>query len=659
MPTRARPYPNGAIAVILSSETRFPRSRLTTTALVIVAVTAALIGVVTFLEHRLEGLILHVFSVHTGGRAIRVNGDFDVRWLSLRPRITASRVVVDNPPWMPAGVTAEFGQVTLSMRWQLSTLPLRIQRLELKQTQLHLLRDARGRANWYASADGAGNGPPLIESLEVPDAHVDLRDDRWHLHFQGRLSAGDAAHGGARLPPLHIEAHGELNGRAASLSIEADPLLSARRDRAYHFSMLARSQVVRLSADGFLAQAFDLRVLQGNFVASGPDLKQLHFLVAFSWPDTGAFRFSGTLHRNDDRFKYDDLILSSADSELRGNLLVDSTLDRPAIEGALRAKRLRLAQLGPRADSPEPDAKPAVETRLADAPLRAAGLLGTDWNVALRVDELQFGAGSLHALSATFSEQQGVLNLHGFSATLAQGRITGSARLDAVSALARAELNVTAEQVQLDQLLRYPPQAPAPVSGLISGRVHLGGSGRTLRELAAAAEGTVAAVMPKGEVQGALVQSAGLELGGLFGRLRKSGKETDIRCAVTKLDVHEGIGTVRTLVIDTGDTLLSGEGTVNLASSDALDLSLRGHPKHPSLALHSSLHVQGSLTHPRLSVSGHDVAGQTAAAVALGVLLTPIASVLAFVNPGLAHDADCAVLTAQAAATLATNGGGH
>jgi AsmA family protein len=69
--------------------------------------------------------------------------------------------------------------------------------------------------------------------------------------------------------------------------------------------------------------------------------------------------------------------------------------------------------------------------------------------------------------------------------------------------------------------------------------------------------------------------------------------------------------------------------------------------------------VQGSLTHPRLSVSGHDVAGQTAAAVALGVLLTPIASVLAFVNPGLAHDADCAALTAQAAPTLATDGGGH
>ena len=193
----------------------------------------------------------------------------------------------------------------------------------------------------------------------------------------------------------------------------------------------------------------------------------------------------------------------------------------------------------------------------------------------------------------------------------------------------------------------HPSPAPAPVSGIISGRVQLSGSGTTPRELAAAANGTVAAVLPNGEVRDTLVQSASLELGGLFGRLRNSSKETAIRCAVARLDVHEGIGTVRTLVIDTDDAVLSGDGTVDLAS-DALDLSLRGRPKKPSLALHSSLHLQGSLAHPRVHVAGRGVAGQTAAAVALGVLLTPIASVLAFVNPGLAHNADCAALTAQA-----------
>ena len=35
-------------------------------------------------------------------------------------------------------------------------------------------------------------------------------------------------------------------------------------------------------------------------------------------------------------------------------------------------------------------------------------------------------------------------------------------------------------------------------------------------------------------------------------------------------------------------------------------------------------------------------------ALALGVLLTPVAAMLAFVDPGLAKDADCTALLAQA-----------
>jgi AsmA family protein len=651
-PREPQPCSNRAIAIILSSETR---TRLKTAALVTGIVAAVLTGLVTLLEHRLEGLVIRFVAARGGGRPIRVNGDFEAHWLTRHPRITAGSVVVGNPPWMPAGITAEIGRVSVVMRWQLSALPLRLQRLEFQQAQLHLLRSENGRANWYASADGAGNGPPLIESLAMPDASVDLRDDRWHLLFHGRVSAGDAVPEGTRPPPLHIEANGELNGRAASVTIEADPLALARRDRPYHFSFLERSGAARLSGEGSLAQAFDFRVLNASFTASGPGLKQLRFLVGLSWPDTGPFHGSATLHRKNDRFQYDDLVLTCGGSELRGNLVVDSSQPRSVVEGALRAKRLRLADLGPHTGSPETGATPDSEPRLADVPLRTPLLLRTDGSVTLRIDELEFGADSLQALSATLKAQQGVLSLDGLSATLAQGKLTAAARLDTSATVPRGQLNVTVEALQVDELLRAAPPAPAPVSGALSGRVRLSGSGKTLRQLGAATNGTVAAIMPNGTVQDALVQSASLELGGLLGRLRHSRKQTDIRCAVATLDVHEGIGTLRTLVIDTDDALLTGDGTVNLAS-DSLDLSVRGRPKKPSLALHAALHLQGSLAHPRVSVTGGGGAGQTAAAVALGVLLTPVASVLAFVNPGLAHNADCAALTAQAAPAPAADG---
>jgi len=60
--------------------------------------------------------------------------------------------------------------------------------------------------------------------------------------------------------------------------------------------------------------------------------------------------------------------------------------------------------------------------------------------------------------------------------------------------------------------------------------------------------------------------------------------------------------------------------------------------------------VRGTLSHPSAGIQTSSTVVQAAAAVALGVLLTPLASVLAFVDPGLAKDADCAALLAEAKA---------
>ena len=68
--------------------------------------------------------------------------------------------------------------------------PLEIRRLEIEGASLHLVRDPSGRANWHLKEEGPGRGPPLVRSLSVPDAHVQLDDQRRHLKFTGIVSAG-------------------------------------------------------------------------------------------------------------------------------------------------------------------------------------------------------------------------------------------------------------------------------------------------------------------------------------------------------------------------------------------------------------------------------------------------------------------------------------
>ncbi len=81
--------------------------------------------------------------------------------------------------------------------------------------------------------------------------------------------------------------------------------------------------------------------------------------------------------------------------------------------------------------------------------------------------------------------------------------------------------------------------------------------------------------------------------------------------------------------------------------SEAVDLTLHGRPKKMRLMrLRSPVTVGGTLAHPSIGVQARGSVGQAVAAVALGVALTPLAAILAFVDPGLAKDADCAAVIA-------------
>jgi len=54
------------------------------------------------------------------------------------------------------------------------------------------------------------------------------------------------------------------------------------------------------------------------------------------------------------------------------------------------------------------------------------------------------------------------------------------------------------------------------------------------------------------------------------------------------------------------------------------------------------------LEKPKVGLKPGNTPGQVALATALGVLATPLASVIAFIDPGLAKDADCAGLIQEA-----------
>ncbi len=156
---------------------------------------------------------------------------------------------------MPSGVLARVTTLSIVVDFPPPWRSLTIRKLGLAGAQIHLVRDAEGRANWQTqdpSKGRRGNGL-MIHGLVVTRAALVLDDARRHLQFTGNVSAGEAM-GAGGAPALKIAGAGKLNGLDATFEILGDSLATARRDKPYRFRLNERIPTARLTASGISAE---------------------------------------------------------------------------------------------------------------------------------------------------------------------------------------------------------------------------------------------------------------------------------------------------------------------------------------------------------------------------------------------------------------------
>ena len=606
------------------------------------------LGFVIAVEHGCFRSSVIRFVAARAGRPIVIAGALQVRLLSFLPHVTAERVTIGNPPWVPAGTTAEVERLFLRVKLPAAGRPLSIDRLELRGANLHLFRDADGRANWQLTDPNQGpNAPlPVIHSLEMPRARVVLDDQRRHLQYDGVVSATDAAVS-TGLPVLRMDGTGQLNGKTDLFHIEGDPLISADLANPYHFTFDERSSVTLLSGRGFLLRPFDFDALDTTFDAAGADLKDLYYLTGVTLVHSGDYHLTGMLSRRGSITQFRYLEATSGVSDLRGQMTIDSTGKRARMTAELKSKFVRMADIGAGAAGRGPDSHiPAL--MLSDAAIEPAALRRIDVLARIRAERVQVGRQVLRSVSAKLTIDGGVARVTPLVGDLWGGKLTARIQFDARTDAPVASADMTLADAQLAELDHKGDQPP--LSGLVRARVILKGKGKSIHQVAADADGTLTAVLPHGTIRASLAELMGMDLRGLGLLLDKSRPETSVRCAIASFQARQGTFTAQSLLLDTEPVLVSGEGTIRM-DSEELDLKVRGHPKHVRLVrLKSPITIRGTLTHPAIGVQAASSAAQVAEAVALGVVLSPLAAILAFVDPGLAKDADCAAVMGEAKA---------
>jgi uncharacterized protein involved in outer membrane biogenesis len=568
-------------------------------------------------------VLIHYFEAHFN-RQIRVEGPLHLELWSRHPSLIAEQVIVANPSWVPPGEMGRVGRLTLRFRAPGFGRTPTLESVTLEDATLHLVRDDAGRANWHRveSTDAHGRGIPFIKELSAQGAHVTLDDQRRHLQFDGIVSA----RGEQQTPPqrLQIEGKGQLNGRPTNFDLDGDPLDSARRDSAYAWEFTEESSGSHVTVHGSLPQPYNFDLVDAAFEASGEDLNDLYFLTGVRLVNTGAYQLTGGMQRRGDDSRFTELHLHSGQSDVEGTLSITPLDDRPQIKAELTDRLLRTEDFGARAAgrAPPADAAPRI---FSNATFNPESLRRTDTQLRFTARHVEIGRTTLQSLSGQMKIDHGVVTATSVTADLLQGKVEANIRVDANQDTPAVQAKLRFSDLQLSALKTR--DAEAPVEGLMQARVDVSGQGRSIRQVAGTANGSVSAALPGGTIRASLAELAGVDLRGLGLTLSRSKREVAVRCAAADFKAKDGTLTVRSLVVDTTPVLIRGEGDIHL-DTEGLDLTLRGEPKDLRvLRLDAPLLVQGTLARPSIAIQAHD-------------------SKVKLVDPGHGKDVDCAQLLA-------------
>jgi uncharacterized protein involved in outer membrane biogenesis len=549
-----------------------------------------------------------------------------------------------------------------------------LRRVEVDQPDLYLHQETSGRANWTnantapTSATKAAPKPfnlPAMHELIIQSGKVVLLDDPRRLQIKGTIQAHE--HSTSEDPQaLHVQGQGTINNQPFYLDISGGALLAVDPEHPYPFKLSIKAAENEIEASGQVLKPFDLGQLDLQVAAHGPDIAELYYLTQLALPNTPPYRLQAHISRDGKHFTVRDIKGVLGRSDIGGNVDVDAANNRPMVKATLNSGHLFLSDLGALTGSRATSAGPLDQQSPTAKPHASASgsagpkMLFPDAHLAAnRVramdGDLQFKATSIEAGKVPFTEvdihatlKDGVLALDPVKFAMPQGHLSGVINIDARDNIPTVRMDIRATNIQLEQLKGTGQVSDAPVAGLMQARAVIHGKGDSLHNLMAGADGSFAAVIPHGDIRSAFAELTGIDLSGLGLLLTHDNRRAPIRCGVARFDVANGSAQARSIVLDTQDVLITGSGNVNLGS-EQLDLTLHGEPKKFHLVrVRAPVDVKGQLAKPTFAPDKAKLLKQGGIAAALGTLLTPVATLLAFVDPGLAKDQDCSQLLAQA-----------
>jgi len=616
-------------------------------AAVLFGLIAGLILVLYFLDwNQMRGPIGRYLSWKTG-REVRIDGDLSVHLFTWQPSVEAQSLFVGNPQWVKQDHAAQVKDFRIEVRLvPLIFGNLVVPLVRIQDADLLVVRGADGRTNWDGKRgnDKTALKLPPIQRFLVSNGHVRIDDDVRKLHFTGTVNSEENAGGGRSA--FTLTGDGTLNKNKFVADVSGGPLINVDASKPYTFKADVAAGKTHAIVSGAITEPFHFDRFTASVNVSGPTLSDLYMLTGLVLPNTPAYKLTVQVQRDGTSYRLNDINAVLGATDLAGNLTVDTSGAVPALAGKVASRVLNFTDLGPVVGGGQAQVAQS-KYLLPDTELHTERLKQTNAEVDYSAATIKSQDFPLRSLDTHISLQGGVLKLNPLAFGFAQGQLAGSLKVDARKAVPVTSVDARISDVHADNFIK---SSDKPITGVLEARAILTGTGKSVHQAASTANGTFTAVVPKGGMRHSLAEWTGVDvLTALSLNLSGDNSNTNLRCAVTHFGVRDGLMTSQRFVIDTDPVLVEGGGTINL-KDEVLDLRMQGKPKNFQLMrLRAPITIKGSLAHPALGIEAGQAIAQGGIAAALG-FLNPIASILAFVDPGLAKDANCGPLLADAKA---------
>uniref|UniRef100_UPI0035C87045 AsmA family protein n=1 Tax=Sphingomonas sp. TaxID=28214 RepID=UPI0035C87045 len=405
--------------------------------------------------------------------------------------------------------------------------------------------------------------------------------------------------------------------------------------------------------------------------ARGRDLSTLIGIIGVVIPQTRTYTLRGQMVKAGDQYRFTRITGVAGQTDLAGKLTITNG-ERLHLDSTLATRSLDIVDAAPFIGfNPDIVAEKGVTAAAAEtgaAPARLMPDATFPIETMRRFDaDLKWTIGAVKSrripisnVDVTLDLTRGKLTLSPFTFAMARGNVASDLVFDTRQRPTAVSYDIRLAPTPLGRLLAGWGVSEAGTSGTVRGRIQLAGHGDTIHDSLSTARGRIAFVLPAGTLWTRNAELAELDIGTFVQKMFSGALKEPVRinCGLVGFTVRGGVAAADPVLIDTRKNVVTGRGGFSFRT-EAVDLAFKADSKKFSLfSGQSPVGIEGTFAAPGLQVITPQLLSRAGAGLGLAVLATPVAGLLAFIDPGDAKAAACGpVLAGKSAAAQRTTKG--